>query len=363
MKVGILTFSSAYNFGAVMQCYALFQTVKSLGHEVKVIDYEPSYLATKRPKIGLRTFINRKPYNFIKNIKKIHERQVYYDGYKNFEKSYFEITDLVTTNEKLLQICNAFDCIVVGSDQVWNKKYNGDDDAWYGLGGKTEKKLKWITYAASAGDPNFNEEELEILKSRLFRFSAISLRESKLEDIVKKVVPEIYSKTVLDPSLLADPEIYNNWLSPIIEEPYIVTYQARESQYVFDLSKDLAKKLGIKRIIPIDRYQSVVKNGYSFPHYTPSEFISLVKNAKCVVTTSFHGTAFSIIFNTPFYTIKLNDGADERSENLLKQTGLMDRFIEVGCVVDFSLPDFNFANKELGVLRQNSKQFLIENLC
>lgn len=364
MKVGILTFGSAYNFGAILQCYALLQTVKSLGFDVKLIDYKPKYLATSRPTINIRTFINKKPWQFYKSFQSTIESQMNYDGYYDFVENNIDKTISVSNNYDLIPICNNFDLIIVGSDQVWNKRWNGNDDAWFGLKGKCSPQIKWITYAASAGDPYFSEQELAELKEKLTCFSSISVREKKLENLLKSIVNNsIPLKTVLDPSLLANPEIYDRWLTPIIDNPYIVIYQARESDYTFKLAELLAAQLKVKDIIPIDRYKSVIKHGYALGHYSPSQFISLIKNAKCVVTSSFHGTAFSIIFNTPFYTLRLDDGADERAYSLLSSLNLLDRFISEGSNIIFCKPDFSSANEKLKELRLESLQFLKESLC
>lgn len=362
MKIGILTFSSAYNFGAVLQCYALEYCIRQLGFDVEVIEYVPEYLATKRPRIGLRTFVNRHPWKCPSIIRKIRKNQERFDLYKDFEKRYSKRSEAICTCEELRDLVTKYDYVVVGSDQIWNKKYNGNDEAWFGAG-MTNKRPQWITYAASAGDPDFTQDELCDLKKRLETFSAVSVREKSLERIITPLLGnEIPHATVLDPSLLASEKAWEKWFAPIASEPYLVTYQAREDDNVFRIAKEIAIQTGAKRIIPLDFYNNNRKYGLNTNNYSPSDFVSLIRNATCVITTSFHGTAFSVICGTPFYSLRLNDGADERINNLLSQLELKHRFINKNETPVFSSMDYKNVFKLLSDLRADSLQFLKDNL-
>ena len=362
MKIGILTFSSAYNFGAVLQCYALEYCIRQLGFDVEVIEYVPEYLATKRPSIGIRTFINRYPWKSFSTVKKIQSIQERFDLYKDFEIKYSKRSKTISTCAELKKIVNKYDYVVVGSDQIWNKRYNGNDEAWYG-GGMANMNPKWITYAASAGDPDFTQEELLILKNKLETFSAVSVREKSLESIIEPLLRNgIPHATVLDPTLLVTEDAWEKWFEPILSEPYIITYQAREDDNVFRIAKDIAIQTSIKKIIPLDFYKNTQEYGMKTFNYSPTDFVSLIKNATCVITTSFHGTAFSIICKTPFYSLRLNDGADERINNLLSQVNLKQRFIDINDTPVYSSIDFSDSTKRLSELRFDSLQFLKNNL-
>ena len=357
-RIGILTFSSAYNFGAVLQCYALYQTIKNLGYDVKVIDYRPHYLASN-PKKSLyrkiRRFLRRL---LIERRFKSNDWEQLMSLYENFERKNLRLSDTCTTKEELGKVLNEFDEIVVGSDQIWNSKYNGKDEAWYGL--EDGDQRKWITYAASAGNANFTKEDLDALKKALPRFEFLSMREefltNKLQPLISKEI-----KTVVDPSLLGNPIIWERWkeIRPV-DGSYILTYQARESQKVFDIAKRLSQEED--KIVPLDFYANVEKNGLQTPIVPPSCFISLISNSKCLVTTSFHGVAFSIILNKPFYYVKLNDGADGRAIHLLKELGLESRIIDDKGIKDIDPIDYNPVNSKLAELREKSMDYLKEAL-
>lgn len=362
MKIGILTFSSAYNFGAVLQCYALEYCIRQLGFDVEVIEYVPEYLATKRSRIGLRTFMNRHPWKCLSIIRKIRKVQNRFDLYKDFEKRYSKRSEAISTCEELRDLVTKYDYVVVGSDQIWNKKYNGNDEAWFGAG-MANSKPQWITYAASAGDPDFTRDELCDFKKRLETFSAISVREKSLERIITPLLGNgIPHATVLDPTLLVSEDAWETWFEPIMREPYLVTYQAREDDNVFRIAKEIAIQTGTNRIIPLDFYNNNRQYGLYTNNYSPSDFVSLIRNATCVITTSFHGTAFSVICGTPFYSLRLNDGADERINNLLSQLDLSHRFIDKDDTPAFSPVDYKSPFKILSNLRTDSLQFLKDNL-
>lgn len=352
IKIGILTFHCAYNFGAILQCYALFSTIKSLGYDVEVIDYCPNYLATREPTFHRHTFINKSPWHFFKRVKDVINAKGHYNKFRKFTNSHLQLSPSCKSEAELKEVCNRYDCVIVGSDQVWCEKFNGKDSSWFGI--ETPNHLKWIGYAVSAGATAYDPRTLNQLISR---FYAIGARELNL---YKTLVTCSKSNIahVLDPTLLASSSLWKKWCSPILKEPYVLTYQARESNDVFRIAKDIANQLGIKKIVPIDFYRNVKENGFDTYVCSPEEFIALVKNARCVVTTSFHGTAFSVILGTPFYTLRLNDGADARTQDFLDSINLSDRMVNVHSTINFSKYDTNKVSNELAKLKEQSLDFL-----
>lgn len=354
MKVGILTFSAAHNFGAVLQCFGLFKTIQQLGFDVKVIDYRPDYLATYKPVFGWRQFLNRHLVSLPSRYTNFRYWRRIYDGYMDFKSDNLKMTHAIYNETDLKEISSKFDFIIIGSDQIWNSSFNGGDQFWYG---SPSGKTKWITYAASAGNLA-KWLDTDNLKVKLENFSSISARETELARAIDQVLGKSETPTVLDPSLLAFPRIWDNWKKPVVKEDYILVYQARESDDVFRIAEELKLQLNCQRIIPIDFYGNVNQLGYTTFTATPEEFISLIANARCMVTTSFHGTAFSIILKTPFYTVRLNDGADGRSEDLLNNLGLRDRMIDKNITPIFELPDFTRPLIRLEELRNSSLEYL-----
>lgn len=354
MKIGILTFSRSYNFGAILQSYALFRTLEGMGHTVEVIDYRPAYLSTPKPRLKVSRVICRRPILSLKRLKFEKQR---FEVYERFVTENIPMTETYYTKDSLLKSTSAYDCIFIGSDQIWNFKYNGYDECWFGK----NALCPIFSYAASAGDANFTQEQLDFISSNINSFSEISVREEKLHDFLKESL-DIESTVVLDPSLLSNPSIWSKWTEPKIQEPYILTYQGRESNEIFKIAQAISVQLGNCKIIPVDDYLNVAQLGYKTILADPADFISLISNAQCVVTNSFHGIAFSIVCNSDFYCLKMNDGQDERSLNLLSSLSLQERVVESAGDIVFKNISYSYVNETVEKLREASKEYIIRCL-
>lgn len=335
MKIGILTFNCAYNYGAFLQCYALQEYIKSLGYYVKIINYRPNYLCEKKPKITINTIISKSPYSLYKKLQVFCRKRLYYKKFSEFEKKYFDLTDPVSNADSLIAVINDFDCIIIGSDQVWNKNIIGNDRVWFG-DFKIDKKIQLIAYAISAGTPSFSFDDIQFLKKQLPVFKNIMVREYVLKEYLSKISKKTIS-CVLDPSLMVPSEFWNKLYRKIkIPYEYIIVHQARKSEETLNIARNIAMQLK-SVILSTDMYNNSFNKFSKHKIVSPDEFITLVKSAKCIITSSFHVTAFSIINRIPFYTVRLNDNADERSENLLQALGLMDRLIDKNDIPIFHL--------------------------
>lgn len=361
MKIGILTFHCAQNFGAVLQSYALQETLKEMGTEVEILNYRPQYLASSLPKITLNTFKCKNPFKLYKRITYlIPALKAKYHLYTNFENNYYNLSEKINSPNQFHNIINKYNYIIIGSDQVWNTKYNNNESIWFGAFGKDLKDTEIISYAASAGNPSFSAEELKKISAYINEFSSISVRESQLKEVLSPYIKkEIHC--VLDPTLMAPPSIWKKFQDLKIDEdhPYILIYQARKDDNIFRIANQIAQK-NLWKIITIDFFENSLKKPYIKGHrnISPDQFVAYVKNAQCVITTSFHGTVFAILNNVPFYTLKLNDGADTRNEEILKLLRLENRLIEKNEKIEFSKIDFTICNQILRTLRKQSYNFL-----
>ncbi len=360
MKVGILTFSCAYNYGAILQCYALQEFLKETNYDVDVLNYRPSYLETRKPKLSLSLFFSS-PIRFFYYLFRVYPR--FLDSYSKFQyfcESNLLLTEKLIDGSQLSKKSELYDYILIGSDQVWNEKFNGNDKNWYGEFVREDSKTKLISYAASAGDANLSEEKKEYLEKVLNSFFAISAREI----VLKKQLQELLKKEisfVLDPTLMTNPDVWKKWYAPIRKDRYILVYQARENNNCYRIAEHISKELNAK-VIGIDNCSNTIKRYGASCSFGPSDFVSLIKNSLCVITTSFHGTAFSIITNVPFYTLALNDGADERCASLLGSLNLLERLIDKDSTPDFKLIDYSSINYKLNKLRNNSQSYLKNNM-
>lgn len=354
MKIGILTFHCALNYGAVLQCHGLYRTLEGLGHRVEVVDYRPPYLYYPRQEVRKRMWLT-KPIKAYKLHKETSYNRKLYDKFFEFQRKNWKLTKSICNEHELKEVTDIFDIIIVGSDQVWSPQLNGGDSAWYGF---PNSKAKWITYAASAGDACFSDVEKKKLNEALNNFTRISVREEKLADYISEICPSIQASVVLDPTLLASPELWKDWSEPVIKGDYIVIYQARENDNTFRVAEELKNQMNIENVVVLDNHSNVKRLGYEPYCASPSEFVSIVRNASLLVTTSFHGTAFAIITETPFVTLKLNDGADERSENLLGVLGLSELMIDCNSEPTEVSIDFTMVGAKVNELRESSICYL-----
>lgn len=351
MKIGILTFHCAYNFGAMLQAYALQETLKSLGHSVEIINYRPDYLETKKPDITWRSFVSRNPFAIKAKIQSTLNAKAYYKAYNDFENQYFNLSDI--------SVPTHYDRVILGSDQIWNRIYNGNDSIWYGglPTGITCDKI--ITYAASAGDATESELDRDAIVKNSKRFSSILVREEALcQQLASLNIP---SMKVVDPTLIANDSVWNEWQHKIFGEKYIIVYQGRSDDKIISIAKRLAYQKKCQ-VITVDQYPNSFDSGLLHVNISPREFVEAVRHAECVVTSSFHGTAISIITSTPFYTIRMNDGADNRSIDLLNSLGLQSRMIDKNSSPIYSKVDFTSAKSVLSTLREESLDLLINSL-
>ena len=354
MKIGILTFHCAYNYGAVLQCYALQEILRKLGHEVEIIDYRPDYIV--------------KPYKVFR------WGRLFYKDLKRTLRSWMKEPLLVGLRFKRYKVFNEFICsklklstrvvgsnidpkydvYVMGSDQIWNPQITkGFDPVYFGFFHTPPKKgTRIISYAASIGSETVALDLQYKLKKLLTNFDAISVRENSLATILKQITKREVA-TVLDPTMLVD---LTTWeilaKAPKLNKKYILVYQdGRECTLC--ISKKLAKEMNAVVVqiplTPFVSYRKNIKQGVS-----PEEFLGWIRNAACVITPSFHGTVFSIIFRKPFFCIECN----ARVHSLLSILGLEDRIIKRNDNPVFSLIDYEPVIPRLSSCREMSIAFL-----
>ena len=207
---------------------------------------------------------------------------------------------------------------------------------------------------------SLSEKDIYYYKNALRNFDYISVREAYLLDMLQPLVDKPI-KHVLDPTLIASLSVWEKLCSNKYENSgYVVVYQVRVDENTIRIAQHVAQQIGAKVKILVAWPQ---RNSQElFQDATPEEFVETIRNAACVVTTSFHGTAFSVIFNRPFYTIALNDGADSRSSSLLCSLGLEDRLISANDLPKFSPINYSNSNKKLEILRRESFNFIYNSI-
>lgn len=311
--VGILTFQYSDNFGSELQCYALKKSIENLcDYKVEIINY--SYLE-------LRNYFETE------NLKQKFEDKL--EKFKKFREKYFSLSgDLMFSINK--NNYPKYDYYIVGSDTVWQTPQTNNDATFF-LDFVTHDAKKIAYAASSAGNPSINEM---LFKKYLSSFDDISVREQSLKENIKKFVSKEVAVT-LDPTLLLtsgdyDKLIKNN--NSNHEENYILlylVYGGYNTPYIVNFTNMIARKynMEIKHFFPTLPGYIFQNKSESFAFAGVEEFLELIKNSSVIITNSFHGTAFSLIYNKPFYSF-YNKKGGERIEHILNKCNLTDRMIK-----------------------------------
>ena len=377
-KAGLITIHRIYNYGSALQTYATVKSVEKLGCECTVIDYAypnefhlkhaPFHLAEKpQVKLSLGQRLYRKWMNRL--IKQ--DAETLFATFRNFLQKHLTFTEPFETLDSILENPPAFDIYITGSDQVWNPKYCGKDLAFL-LGFAPSSAIK-ISYAASFGTHQIQEEYHAFLAEQLSSYDAISVREASGVGIVKALTGGD-ATCVADPTLLLSAEEWNLIASEtkFTDKPYILCYILKYSfdpyPYVTQLVSDLQKKTGYEVLFiggyPVNALHPHYK---VLPHVSPEEFLSLYRDAELVVTSSFHGTAFALNYSKPFFTVVDNSATtDDRQLGLIRLLGAEDRAIVKGSAFPSKSSlamDYSIVSQRLGKLRAESLDFLKKSLA
>lgn len=362
MKIGILTLHHAINYGAFLQCYALQEVLKSLGHDVGVIDYSPRYFKKDYTVANFDGFKSLSLYRKFRRvlgiillfIPRIIRRMVFLKSIKSYLRIYGNsFSDIEETD------ISFYDVIVFGSDQIWNPKITrGFDSVFWGDFNFQGKK---IAYAASTGDDfSILENDIESFKNSLLNFSSISVRERRLEKFLidKCNAP---SETVLDPTLLLDDGKWSEFAGDGKKsEKYLLLYIVIPSLEAKKIARKIAKELHLK-VKEIFPSASINPMSWANASCSPSDFVRLFRDSQFVVTTSFHGTSFAINFHKKFYAV--NTGKpNERILSLLQLIGLEDRYVYSVDDVDDKYIDFLLVSEKLQNEKTKSFSFIVNSM-
>lgn len=317
-KVGIITFHAAHNYGSSLQAYALQKTLSSMGYDCEIINFR-----TEAQKDQYTPLTKRKGLKYVvKNtyfLLNYSWRKAKYDKFEEFIDT--KLIKSPTEYSSLEQLYNSqlpYTHYISGSDQIWNTAPNDANMAYFL---PFVKDAKRIAYAPSFGQLG-NIKRKDEIKKYLSDYDYISVRDNFGQDFVKELIG-IKAPILLDPTMLFTKD---KWLKiidnkPLIDGNYIFFYTLFADRAMIKLVKNISDILNMPVVISNISNQYEIFSG--FKKYTksgPLEFLNLVKNAKFVCTSSFHGTAFSILLHKPF--IAINGEQDKRISTLLNMTGL-----------------------------------------
>ncbi|CCK78988.1 polysaccharide pyruvyl transferase family protein [Desulfobacula toluolica] len=315
-KVGIITFHCAHNYGAVLQAYALKRTVQLLGYDSHLIDFRHPLMikshALFRDWKDLRSFVLN---TF--TILRYHKRKTRWSRFEQFMQEFLNLSEKrYSSYEELLNNPPPYDAFICGSDQIWNPHSRLDHAYFLGFALKCEAKR--VAYAPSFGVTSVPDNRKEMLSDLISNIPHLSVRERQGRSIIKKLTDRD-AEIVIDPSLLLTSEQWKKMaITPDIQVPYILVYCLDNSPVFFEVLRELKRKTNLMVVVVAPNPASRVKHGDHFIYDAgPREFLGLVNQAKCVCTNSFHGMAFSIAFQKPFYTVP-HSLVNSRLSNLLE---------------------------------------------
>lgn len=355
--VGILTFIRTLNFGAELQAYALEKSIESLGYSPELICYTNkmvSYRESVRPHgpQGMK-YIKR----FLGELIKWPEKHQRREGFDGFEDRFISIGDPVRNAEDIIL---RYQRVVVGSDQVWAPGIVGDDMTYF-LTEKVDANQRLISYAASFGDKVIPDSRESAYRESIRVFDSVSVRESSGIDTLNKL-GRGDGVVVLDPTLLLDAGDWALVASQIdLPDRYVFAYAVSERKATFEYALKLAQENGM-RLLYIDAYGvRPIRGGKNVGGCSPSDFITYIMNASFIVTSSFHGLCFSVIFNKQMkYFADYRVDKSSRLDNLAISFGLENcNLLRDRRTEDI---DYGLANRRIARMRAASIGYLRDAL-
>lgn len=325
MKILTLTTYNVYNYGAALQAYALQNSLCHIGHDAVLINYQPEYLTRKydyrwvNPESKLsRYVVTRMAYRMMKYL----QRQTTMGRKRQFDlfiDSYLKQTREYSTLEELHRNPPEADLYVVGSDQIWNVFYEAGRDPAFYL--EFVMRGRKASYAASFSYVDIPQKEKEKIAEYLRTFDAVSVRESHGLQLLGEM--EIPGEWVLDPVFLLSVEQWKQLMVPNVpKEDYLLIYDFEGNKELKQFAKEYAQRQHLKIYVIADTYPLLYADK-NFMQAGPREFISMIYHCKAFISNSFHGTAFSIMFNKPVFVFNRHrHKVNSRMESLMTLFGL-----------------------------------------
>lgn len=373
MKISIITYHSAYNFGSALQAFAMQTAVEKFAEDVKIINYRMEeqaefYQHLYRTKYGIKTFIKDLTLFPLQKQRKLRAER-----FERFFKDNFKLTSEVSDPALAIKQLSSFDKAISGSDQIWNKhSCELRDNDWRYMDPYLLKGFEGIkiSYASSVG--NMTDKELQKIIPYLNKFNSLSFRESVSKKRMDKLL-NVKSRTVLDPTFLLtrDEWIKAFKLKKNTAQKYILFYFLGGLVDFKNIMPEI-KKISLKtnrkvKIIAPFVYLPVSNKWAEYDmEFGPIEFLEALYNADTVITSSYHGTILSVNFGKDVYSLCKKGGAEFRKTDILLRLGLGDRVINnIDDILNKSFEPINYDDvyKKLESLRQESYDYLKTAVC
>lgn len=360
MKIGVLTVPFNNNYGGFLQAFALKRILTDMGHEVVFINRRRNRTITIRGIIG----------NFLRALHLLEDKQKRISRYTDkFQKKYlFPYTNKYYSSKDLKKCLKyKFDCVIVGSDQVWRYKYfrKWIDDFFCNFLEGTQ--ISHFSYAASMGtdELEYPQEKIDICAKLLKEFNAISVREDSSVKLLQEHFGVENAQVVLDPTLLLDKQVYIDLFKKYHakpDKPYIFTYILDDDKDILQSIEDFSR-LRNMQVVNIKAQTGDIR---AFDVIEPVEkWLSAIYYADYVITDSFHGTVYSLLFNKQFVVYGNVERGLSRMQDLLNRVGLQNRLITSNTGLSALLEqkiDWASVNKQIDICKESSISFLRNSL-
>lgn len=330
MRIGILTFHFVSNYGAVLQSYALRQALLQCGHDAGFIDYQPDYMTWGG---SLRLPVSRAALRVNAQILAIRAARLRARRFSTFDAAFARfrerhlptLTPTVCDHDALANAMRSLDVVVCGSDQIWNPPLRHGVDLAY-FAAMAPPLVRRVAYAASFGRDDIESEHYPAIRMGLQGLDAVGVREQGALGLVARI-SDVPATLVPDPTLLLTD------YSPVIEATgpsrTLFMYAIRGESLTRKVAEHLASHRDLALRTPFSPLQPRLRSSAT-PVLSPAAWLGAIRDADVVVTNSFHGTVFSILFRRPFVALGLpgaKAGLSSRVISLLSQLGLSERFM------------------------------------
>ena len=354
MKVGILTFPGSPSYGASLQMVGMYKTLQELGCSVEVINYMNMFMKKKKHIPG-NTSTLRKMIRSFRTMPKV--------------KKFREFEEILSLNPKrqthdpqeLKDICKNYDYVICGSDQVWNPLVTGSDYSYFL--DYIEDASRKVAYAPSFGVTKLNDKDANYIKEALQNFDHISVREEAGRDIIRSLIG-CDCPVVLDPSMLITKEEWRKLENEVLQLPdhYIFYFMLNNVPYVKAFAEELSDCTGYPIVNVCGTVDKNRFTGRNMSLIGPAEWLYAMDNASYVITDSFHGTAFSILFEKENF-ISLASSTNSRIITLINSLGMSDRVLyEESRFESFPKTDYCKVKKLLEIKRTAGIDYLKSSL-
>ena len=360
MKIAVITRHAITNYGSLLQALATQVTIEKLGYECEIVNYirkDESYKNHEKTLLKRKTKWNRNPIKKLVYLLLRHPESCL--AGKKFEceqNKYLELSKLYVSQDELMNDRPYADVYMTGSDQVWGPTEDGSYDSSYCLSFVPDSEKK-IAYAASFGHTDMTEELCSYYKKWLRRYEHIAVREDSALNFLNTI--DIEAQQVIDPTLLLTREEWEKYVGEKIEKKYVLVYQLHNDKRLGEYAQKVAKEKGLPLLRVSASLHQITRPGKFIWCPSIKNFLSYVKNAECMITDSFHGTAFAINFNTPFVEVLPNNNTGTRNMSILRLTGLSNRILKDDDVnLAMTTIDFSETNRILEKKREESIEIL-----